>query len=214
MEPRVKRQFSRLGQSSSDELADTMRTASVALIQTQALSCAHLFVGFVRLVGRELLERVVRIRRPGVDSLGDLDELGLTHQLNQTLASSRAMWVSPSPTHASTKSFSRAWGVRRANCCSSTTRSIRTRSLARSRWNEFGPERGHQLRAKLSAGNRGRLPPGGFWPWPALMFSNVVESAHARIDLNQAPSKRLARRSAARRRELPPSFLGGRRDDV
>jgi hypothetical protein len=28
------------------------------------------------------------------------------------------------------------------------------------------------LRPELSAGDRGCLPPGGFWPWPALTFQN------------------------------------------
>ncbi len=37
------------------------------------------------------------------------------------------------------------------------------------------PGASHQLRPNLPEGDRGRLPPEGFWPWPALMFRSIFD---------------------------------------
>jgi len=78
--------------------------------------------------------------------------------------------------------------------------------------NEFGPERNDPLRPEPSEDVRGRLPPGGFWPWPALTNATMIETKRARIDLDQTPVKfgmgsaRPRPEAAASRRSFEISF--------
>src|SRR5271166_6822322 len=42
---------------------------------------------------------------------------------------------------------------------------------------DFSPGASHQLRPNLQEGDRGRLPPEGFWPWPALLFRSIIDGS-------------------------------------